>query len=143
MSDPIHIIGPKGSFVTDNPARMDRQWVITQLKNSYWAKNLDEVTIVRSIMNSKAFGLYAKDKSQIGFVRLVSDGHRFAWVTDMIIEESARGQGLGQFFLRAVLSSPAAPRQGRIMLNTDDAHSFYEKLGFTLVGGKTMELIRK
>ncbi len=140
--EPLYVIGPKGYHVSDEPKRMDRGWVITSLKKTYWAKDVDEPTLVRSIMNAKPFGLYAKDKSQVGFARLVSDGERFAWLSDVVVDESVRGQGLGLFFMRAVLNAPAAPRQGKILLSTDDAHGFYEKLGFAAVSDKLMELRR-
>ncbi|MGB0921930.1 MAG: GNAT family N-acetyltransferase [Alphaproteobacteria bacterium] len=140
--EPLYVIGPKGYHVSDDPARMDRAWVITELKKSYWAKDVDDVVLVRSIMNAKPFGLYAKDKSQVGFARLVTDEERFAWLSDVILDEDVRGQGLGYFFMRAVLNAPIAPRQGKILLSTDDAHGFYEKLGFVAVSEKLMELRR-
>lgn len=141
--EPLYVIGPKGFHVSDDPSRMDRAWVIAALKKSYWAKDVEEITLVRSIMNAKSFGLYAKDKSQVGFARLVTDSERFAWLSDVVLDESARGQGLGLFFMRAVLNAPVAPRQGKIMLSTDDAHGFYEKLGFVKVSEKLMELRRE
>lgn len=85
-------------------------------------------TIEKSVKNSLSFGLYDGDK-QIGFARVVSDKAIFSWVLDVVIEESYRGKGLGQWLLDCILEHPEI-KQTAFALATKDAHDFYKKFNF-------------
>ncbi len=66
----------------------------------------------------------------IGFARAVSDGAGFAYLADVYIDQEFRGQGLGVELVATMIDrGPGA--SFRWTLHTSDAHSLYERFGFT------------
>ena len=115
---------------TDN-ALLDLSVVHDYLSNkSYWATGRSVETIKRSIEHSLAFGVY-KGEQQIGFARVVTDYATFAWIADVFILGSFRGQGLGTWLMEIVISHPKLQGFRRWTLSTKDAHALYRKFGFT------------
>jgi GNAT superfamily N-acetyltransferase len=98
-------------------------------EQSYWARGRSKEIVARSIENSVPFGLY-RDGAQVGFARVVTDAATFAWIADVYVLESDRGQGLGKALVEAVLEHPAVRGVPRVMLATADAHGLYEGYGF-------------
>jgi GNAT superfamily N-acetyltransferase len=98
-------------------------------KRSYWAEGLSVDTVTRSLDNSLNFGVY-KDEEQVGFARVVTDYATFAWVADVFILESYRGQGLSKWLLEVILSHPELSGFRRWVLATKDAHELYRQYGF-------------
>jgi GNAT superfamily N-acetyltransferase len=96
---------------------------------SYWAKGRSRETIRRSIENSVPFGLY-KGEELVGFARVITDYATFAWLADVFVLESARGQGLGKWLVEVILSHPELQRFRRWVLATKDAQGLYRRFGF-------------
>ena len=82
----------------------------------------------RSIDHSLCFGAYV-DGQQVGFARVVTDYTTFAWVADVFVLESHRGQSVGKALVQAMIGHPDL-RQLRILLATRDAHGLYAQFGF-------------
>jgi GNAT superfamily N-acetyltransferase len=80
--------------------------------------------------NSLCFGLYAPDGAQVGFARAVTDRAAFAYLADVFVLDSHRGQGLGKWLIETVLSHPDLQGLRRIVLGTQDAHALYSRYGF-------------
>ena len=99
-------------------------------KHSYWAEGRSVDTVTRSLDNSLNFGVY-KDEEQVGFARVVTDYATFAWLADVFILESYRGQGLSKWLLDVILSHPELRGFRRWVLATKDAHGLYLQYGFT------------
>lgn len=59
-----------------------------------------------------------------------SDG-LFAYVADVLILDSYRGQGLGTWLMETVRAHPDLQGLRRWVLSTKDAHALYQKVGFT------------
>lgn len=114
---------------TDN-ARLDLNLIHDFLTTSYWATGRSIETIRRSVENSLSFGVY-KGKDQIGFARVITDYATFAWIADVFILESFRGQGLSKWLIEVIISRPDLQRFRRWLLATRDAHELYRKFGFT------------
>lgn len=95
----------------------------------------------RAVAHSVCFGLYDGD-ALIGFARAVSDLATYAYLTDVVIDESVRGQGLGRWLVACILAHPDFQNLRRIALVTLDAQGLYEPFGFgTDTGAHTyMEL---
>ena len=120
---------PQSLEISTDPARLDRDWLLATLRATYWAGALTREQMDRSIANSIAFGVYDNGR-QIGFARVVSDRATFAWLADVIIDETQRGRGIGVKLIETIRAHPELQGLRRWMLATRDAHGLYEKFGF-------------
>ncbi|MFP1628301.1 GNAT family N-acetyltransferase [Streptomyces sp. 5K101] len=119
--------------ISTDPARLDQDrihhWLSTE---AYWALGRSREKQDRAIAGSVNFGAYETVSGQMaGFARVVTDHATFAWLCDVYIDRSARGEGLGTALVTAVRDHFAPLGLRRILLATDDAHGVYEKVGFT------------
>lgn len=117
-------------LISTDPALLDLGVIHAFLSTSYWAPGRSRETILRSIENSLAFGVYKNDR-QIGFARVVTDYATVAWIADVFIVEEFRGQGLSKWLMEVIVSHPSLQGFRRWVLATKDAHSLYSKYGFT------------
>ena len=118
-----------GYLISADPAQLDLGVIHSFLTESYWAKGVTEDVVARSIEHSICFGVY-KDGKQVGFARAVTDRATFAFLADVFVIESERGNGLGKMLVEAALSHPELRSLRRWLLATDDAHGLYERFGF-------------
>ncbi len=114
----------------DNPARLDIARIHAWLASSYWSPGIARELVERAIRGSHQLGAY-HDGEQIGFARAVTDHATFAWIADVWVDQSARGQGVGRGMVNWFVEHPDFAGIRRIALNTMDAHGVYAKLGFT------------
>lgn len=125
---------PQGYEVSTDPARIDLDYVHRYLsQQSYWAGAIPRDVVARSIANALSFGLYGPDGAQVGFARIITDRATFAWLADVFIDPAQQGLGLGKALMDAVVAHPDLQDLRRFMLVTADAHSLYERYGFTAV----------
>jgi GNAT superfamily N-acetyltransferase len=127
--------------VSTDPARLDVGVIYGFLRRAYWAKDIPRQVVERAIANSLNFGLYEGGR-QIGFARVVTDRATFAYVADVFVLEDHRGQKLSVWLMECVAAHPELQDLRRWMLGTRDAHSLYEKTGFTRIApddGRWME----
>ena len=99
-------------------------------EESYWAKERTKEQTITAVENSLPFGIY-KGENQIGFARVVTDFATFAYLGDVFILQDFRGLGLSKWLMEVIVSHPELQNFRRWILATRDAHSFYEKFGFT------------
>lgn len=114
----------------DNPARLDIERVHAWLASSYWSPGIARDLVERAIHGSHPLGAY-HDGEQIGFARAITDHATFAWIADVWVDQSARGQGIGRAMVRWFVEHPDFAGIRRIALSTMDAHGVYAELGFT------------
>jgi GNAT superfamily N-acetyltransferase len=120
----------RGAFsISTDPERLDRALIHEFLGGSYWARGIDRDTVDRSIEGALCFGLYA-GAVQVGFARVITDRATFAYLADVFVLDSHRGQGLGVWLMEAVRAHPDLQGLRRWILMTRDAHGLYEKFGF-------------
>ena len=118
-------------FISDDKKLLDRRLIHGFLSGrSYWAENIPMELVDRSVEHSLCFGIYKASK-QIGFARAITDRTTFAWLADVFIVEEERGKGLSKKFLAGIFAHPALQGLRLFMLGTRDAHTLYEKFGFT------------
>jgi len=110
--------------------RLDLDVVHGFLAACYWAKGIPREIVARSTQNSLCFGIY-RQGPQVGFARVVSDFATYAYIGDVFVLESYRGQGLGKWMMEAIMRHPLLQGLRRWSLVTRDAHSLYRSLGFT------------
>ncbi len=101
------------------------------LSKVFWCPGITKEEILKGIKNSAlVVGAYTEKGRQVGFLRVVSDKVRFAYLLDVVIHEDCRRQGLGQKMVGFALSHPELKDVYQWFLRTKDAHGVYQKLGF-------------
>lgn len=110
-------------------SRLDVGAVHAFLASTYWSPGIPLETVRRAIDNSLCIGGYAEGQ-QVAFARLVTDRATFAYLADVFVIPSHRGQGLSRTLLEALFSHPEVQGLRRMLLVTRDAHGLYAKLGF-------------
>jgi GNAT superfamily N-acetyltransferase len=120
----------KGEFtVSTDRARIKLDVVHGFLTECYWAKGISRDVVARSIENSLCFGVYAEG-TQVGFARMISDFATFAYIGDVFVLESFRGQGLGKWLMECIIKHPRLQGLRRWSLVTRDGHGLYSQFGF-------------
>lgn len=134
---------PNGYAISDDPARLDLDFVHQSLARTYWAKAIPRELVERSIRHSLCFGVYGQEK-QVGFARIITDKATFAYLCDVFIDEAHRGRGLSKALVAAIKAHPDLQGLRRWMLVTIDAHGLYEQFDFKTVSQpeRHMEIIR-
>jgi ribosomal protein S18 acetylase RimI-like enzyme len=118
-----------GFAVSTDPNAVDLDTVYGFLRTTPWASGLSREALARALRNSLCFSLFEETR-QIGFARVITDYVTYAYMCDVYIVESRRGQGLGSWLIRCVLEHPDIAPLKRIALITHDAQDFYSNLGF-------------
>ena len=135
---------PDGYELDDDPGRIDRSAVHAYLSGeSYWAQGRRRAVMDELVASAgRVVGLYAPGGRQVGFARVVSDGHTVSYLADVYVLEEHRGRGLGLELVRfTVDDGPFATTTW--LLHTRDMHRLYEKLGFAKPGERLLERGRR
>ena len=129
--------------ISDDKARLDTDLIHGFLKGSYWSPGVPRAIVERAIRESLCFGVY-RGGEQIGFARVVTDKATFAYLADVFILDSHRGQGLSKRLMRFIAGHPDLQGLRRFILATKDAHGLYEQFGFTALNNPSiyMEILR-
>jgi GNAT superfamily N-acetyltransferase len=138
-------------IISTNKRRLDIDAMHAFLTRSYWSPGVTRAIVERFVANSLCFGVYhrrasshgdapraieagpdsgAHAETQIGFARAVTDKTTFAYLADVYILETHRGQGLSKRLVRCILDHPDLQGLRRFMLATKDAHTLYQQFGF-------------
>ncbi len=115
--------------ITTDPSRVDLDILDNWLNKTYWAEGRPREVIERSVQNSLNFSAFLGGEF-IGFARVVTDRATFGWVCDVVVEDKARGQGVGKALMQAIVEHPDLKGIKRLLLATLDAHGLYAQYGF-------------
>ncbi len=116
--------------ICSDVGRIDWGRVHQWLASSYWTPNITLERVRRGAENSAlVLGAY-KENEQVGYLRVVSDKSRFAYLCDVWVDQEHRGKGLARRMVRVALEHPDFTTVNWL-LATLDAHGVYAKLGFT------------
>lgn len=116
--------------VSTEPSRIQLDVVYRWLRDSYWSPGIRRSICEKAFANSLVCGAYDEDGRQLGVARVATDRATFAWLCDVFVDESARGQGIGRAMVATVLDHPELQTVRRWSLATRDAHEVYRRLGF-------------
>jgi len=97
---------------------------------SYWCKGIPYEIFKRGFDNSFCIGAIHNGK-QVGYGRLITDYATFAYLADVYVLETYRGQGISKVMMQTLLDLDWVKGMRAIRLATVDAHGLYEKFGFT------------
>jgi|SRR5581483_409262 len=98
-------------------------------RKSYWAGQIPRSVFDRAVRGSLCFGALERDAT-VGFCRVVSDRATFAYISDMFVDPSHQGRGIGKALMAAITEHPELQELRRWVLVTGDAHGLYERYGF-------------
>ncbi|MGM8060264.1 GNAT family N-acetyltransferase [Vogesella indigofera] len=122
------------TFDTDKQ-RLDRDMVYRYLSGeSYWARGLPRDIFERSLDGALCIGGYDAAGQQVAFARVISDFATFAYLGDVFVLDSVRGQGTGKALMAFIQAHPQLQNLRRFMLATADAHGLYAQFGFAALG---------
>lgn len=122
-----------GFTISTNPELLDIEMIHQFVTRSYWARGIPKELVIKAIRHSYCFGMYDQE-TQIGFARLITDFTTEAEICEVFVIEPYRGRGLGRWLMEIVISCPCLKGIRTISLGTADAHEFYKKVGFHVVG---------
>jgi len=121
----------RGAYlISTEKSRLDIQVIHNFLTHAYWSEGIPIETVRRALEHSFTFGVYHGEQ-QVGMARVVTDFTTFAYIADVFILASFRGQGLGIWLMEVVMAHPDLQGLRRWVLATKDAHTLYQKVGFT------------
>lgn len=115
--------------LSDDKARLDVARIHGWLASSYWSPGIARELVERAIAGSHCLGAY-RDGVQVGFARVITDHATFAWLADVWVDGTLRGQGLGRRMTSWFVEHPDLVGIRRFALGTLDAHGVYAALGF-------------
>src|SRR5688572_1258272 len=116
--------------ISSERARIDFETVYRFLsEESYWAKGIARDVVERSIENALCFGAY-DGGAQVGFARVITDFATFAYIGDVFVLPSHRGQGVSKAIMAAIREDPRLQSLRRWHLVTHDAQGLYAQFGF-------------
>ncbi len=134
-------IAVDGEFeLDDDPSRIDLASLWTFLsEKAYWQRWRSRADVDRQVAGSwRVLGVYRLDGgAMVGFARAVSDGS-MAYLSDVYVEESARGRGLGKALVGEMVTRDDASAM-KWLLHTSDAHGLYRHFGFHEPNERLME----
>ncbi|WP_314094152.1 GNAT family N-acetyltransferase [Microbacterium foliorum] len=131
------------SFSTDT-ATIDRPLVHRWLsEESYWARGRSRETQDAAIDASRNYSVRDAHGRQVAYARVVTDGVTFAWLCDVFVDETARGEGIGRLIVEGVIDDlQHSSTVKHIVLAASTARGLYEKFGFAESSGPSRYLIR-
>ena len=117
--------------LAEGPQAVDFSCVTSWLASSYWTPGIGQEQVERATRNSAlVLSAFAMHGAQAGFLRVVSDKTRFAYLCDVWVAETHRGQGLARRMVKHALNHPEFATVSTWTLGTKDAQGVYEALGF-------------
>lgn len=128
---PAFLRGPAGVVLRCAPGAETLADLVPLLQGVYWNEGVPVEVLVRSHLGATAWVVAVdRDRRVIGTARAISDGAKFAWVYDVVVDPAWRGAGLGRRVVRLLLDHPALRHVRTVRLDTRDAKSLYERFGF-------------
>ena len=101
-------------------SRLDVKAIHAYLTQSYWSPGIPFATVARAVDNSVCVGAYL-GAEQVGFARVVTDKATFAYLADVYVLESHRGNGVSKRMMEAITQYPELQNLRRWLLIIRDA----------------------
>jgi GNAT superfamily N-acetyltransferase len=124
-------------WVSNDRALLDFGVIHDFMRQSYWSPGIPRALVEQAAAHSTPFGLYRRTgpdrHEQIGYMRILSDFTALAYLMDVFVLETFRGQGLGRWMVQTAMADAAFQDVRSWMLVTRDAHELYRRLGFSEV----------
>lgn len=120
-------------YISEDKNLLQVEKIHNFISNAYWGDGRTLSEVKTTIENSLCFGIYTSTNEQIGFSRVVTDYIFFGYFMDVIIFEEYQHMGYGKVLIDYMMNHPIIKKLKTVALKTKDAHSLYEKFGFTKI----------
>ncbi len=101
------------------------------LAGQYWRAASEPDDVIAAISGSTAWvGAVGPFGDLLGAARAVTDARWTGQICDVVVKDSARGQGIGRKLVQVLLDHPAVRQVRHLRLGTKDKLEFYRHLGF-------------
>ena len=128
----------------DDLERLDYPVLEAWLSQTYWSPRITAAEIERGAVHSTMVAGCYSHGGQIGYMRLVSDKTRFAFIMDVYVAAEHRRKGIAENLVRFAMGHPDLADVYSWLLGTKDAHSVYRNLGFgPLSNPENMMMLKK
>lgn len=119
--------------IDDDFGRLDFRALERWLMATYWSPGIRIPEILQGARNSALnLGCYleGREGKQVGYLRVVSDKTRFAYIMDVYVDEAHRRRRLARALVAAAQSHPDLADVYTWLLATRDAQAVYAGNGF-------------
>ena len=127
--------------ISDRLEDMDRAVVHRFLsEEAHWQKDIGPKTLERALQNSLCIGAFVDD-AQVGLARVITDYATFAWIDDVFVDASFRGQGIAYRLMEAIIDHPRLTSVAAWWLSSSnpDARRLFEKFSFSTPDQERLE----
>jgi GNAT superfamily N-acetyltransferase len=114
--------------ISGDRSRVQVEVVADLLAKTFWGHRRPREVVEKLIQTSMCFSLF-RHREQIGFARVVTDHAVFSWLSDVVIKDSYRGRGLGEWLVGCILEHPQISGT-QFVLQTTEAAGLYKKFDF-------------
>ena len=116
--------------MVDDIDLVDFTKVTALLKDAYWSIGITRDEVLFGAKNSTlVVGAYLDDVL-VGYLRVISDRVRFAYLLDVIVAPEYRKQGIGSALVRYAMAHGCLKLVYQWLLRTRDAQGVYDRIGF-------------
>ena len=112
------------------------------LHTTAWAGAMPRADLVRAMQHSVCVGAFDGD-TLVGFGRAITDHVTFVYWTDIVVDATRRGDGIGKGLVRTLLAHPELQVSRRTALLTRDAQGLYAQYGFKEGAGERSDMEKK
>ena len=117
--------------IDDDISRVNFDQLEKWLSQTYWSQSISKEEIYKGAVNSTmVVGCYLGE-DQVGYMRLISDKTRFAYIMDVYVEPNHRKKNIAQEMIRFAMNDPELKDVYQWLLVTQDAHPVYSGIGFS------------
>ncbi len=130
--------------LTHDKTRFTAEDLLPLYKQTYWANQRPLEIIQKSLENSLVYVVFYENQP-IAMLRLITDYATFAYLCDVLVDESHRAKGISKWMLAEAFDHPEIKNLRRICLMTQDAQGLYRQFGFENIEfpDRYMEILRK
>lgn len=118
-----------GYRLSFDPAEQQIDVIHGFLTTSYWSPGISREIVAKALAHSLTVCAFDGD-AQIGMARIVTDHATMAYLADVFVLESHRGQGIARAMIEALYAHPELHGLRRWILFTRDMQGLYAKLGW-------------
>ena len=124
--------------IVEGAENMRVEDVVRLLRTTSWAGDRPAEVIEKAVQNSDCYGVCLPgDRTLAAFARVVSDHATMYWLSDVVVDEAYRRQGLGAALVGYIVSLPAYAGLRGVLI-TRDAQGLYRPFGFEVVNDRVM-----